>query len=415
MTGLIIAMAALAVVVAIALARPLMRRDATPAVRAEYDLTVFRDQLKEIERDAAEGLLDGEAAEAARIEVQRRMLAADEELQQSADAPVQPRRANKAMAAAVAIGVPLAAAAMYVVLGSPEQPDQPFASRDIPAERGARHTASREASGGTTMPDDIQAMVGRLAEKLLNDPDDIDGWLLLGRSYVAMDRFDDAMNAYGRARKLAEGRSDVEIAYAEALILTNEMKVIEDAAAIFRAVREKEPFEPKSRYYLGLKKAQAGEIAGALQDWADLVAISEAEAPWVPVVRQQIARAAEELNIDPKTLTMSEEARNLLATQPPVLRPTTPIMPDEPAAAATAEQPPAAAPGPTREQMEAAQDMTAEDRSQMIRGMVERLADRLKDNPDDLAGWRRLERAYRVLGDTAKADEAAAAIKRLSQ
>ncbi|MEQ8806379.1 MAG: c-type cytochrome biogenesis protein CcmI, partial [Rhodospirillales bacterium] len=67
-----------------------------------------------------------------------------------------------------------------------------------------------------------------------------------------------------------------------------------------------------------------------------------------------------------------------------------------------------------REQMEAAQDMTAEDRDAMIRGMVERLADRLKENPDDLAGWRRLERAYRVLGDTAKADAAAAEIKRLS-
>ncbi|MAO57208.1 MAG: hypothetical protein CMM61_16150, partial [Rhodospirillaceae bacterium] len=75
---------------------------------------------------------------------------------------------------------------------------------------------------------------------------------------------------------------------------------------------------------------------------------------------------------------------------------------------------PAAQPGPTQEQMRAAQEMSPEDRAEMIRGMVQRLADRLAENPDDLAGWQRLERAYRVLGDTEKADEAAGQVKRLT-
>ena len=405
MTALVIAMAVLAAGVGLALAGPLLRRNAVPAARAEYDLTVFRDQLQEIERDAAQGLLDAEAAEAARLEVQRRMLAADTELQTGTGAPGSggPRRLTAIL---IGAGVPLAAAALYIMLGSPDQPDQPFAARDLPTEQVAAQTTARPEPNP-----EMTAMVGRLAERLTENPDDIEGWLLLGRSYISMERFADALNTFAHARKIADGRVDVDIAYAEALILTGQMKVTDDAAAIFRAVRDKAPFDPKARYYLGLKKAQAGDVNGALQDWADLVAISPEEAPWVPVVRQQIARAAEDLKIDPLTITMSEDARKLLAQQPPVLRPSTPIMPPAETAGPDA---PTAQPGPSREQMEAAQEMTAEDRDAMIRGMVERLANRLKENPDDLAGWTRLERAYRVLGDTAKADAAAAEIKRLA-
>jgi cytochrome c-type biogenesis protein CcmH len=412
MTALVIAMAVLAAVVGLALAGPLLRRNATPAARAEYDLTVFRDQLKEIERDAAQGLLDAETAEAARLEVQRRMLAADTELQAGSSAMAGGGGPRRLTAVLIGAGVPLAAAALYVVLGSPGQPDQPFAARDLPAEQVAAQTAARPEPNP-----EMTAMVGRLADRLKDNPDDIEGWLLLGRSYISMERFAEALSAFARARKIADGRTDVEIAYAEALILTGQMKVTDDAAAIFRAVRDKAPFNPKARYYLGLKKAQAGDVNGALQDWADLVAISSEDAPWVPVVRQQIARAAEDLKIDPLTITMSEDARKLLAQQPPVLRPSTPIMRPEgadPHAGHPHAEAPAAQPGPSREQMEAAQDMTAEDRDAMIRGMVDRLADRLKENPDDLAGWTRLERAYRVLGETAKADAAAAEIKRLT-
>mgnify|MGYP003633790395 CR=1 FL=1 len=406
MTALVIAMAVLAAVVGLALAGPLLRRNAAPAARAEYDLTVFRDQLKEIERDAAQGLLDAETAEAARLEVQRRMLAADTELQAGSGAAAGSGGPRRLTAVLIGAGVPLAAAALYIVLGSPDQPDQPFAARDLSAAQAAVQTAARPEANP-----EMTAMVDRLAERLQENPDDIEGWLLLGRSYISMERFAEALNAFARARKIADGRTDVEIAYAEALILTGQMKVTDDAAAIFRAVRDKAPFNPKARYYLGLKKAQAGDVNGALQDWADLVAISSEDAPWVPVVRQQIARAAEELKIDPLTITMSEDARKLLAQQPPVLRPSTPIMPPAETAGPDA---PTAQPGPSREQMEAAQEMTAEDRDAMIRGMVERLANRLKENPDDLAGWTRLERAYRVLGDTAKADAAAAEIKRLA-
>ena len=421
MTGLIVAMAILGAAVGLALAWPLIKRRGAPATRADYDLTVFRDQLAEIERDAAGGLLDAEAAEAARLEVQRRLLAADAERAATAPtADTSAPRPARVTAALVACGVPLAAAVFYLLHGSPFQPDQPYAGRDIAAEShrvagagGQAQTQSDPAQQAAEAAQrrDMEAAVARLEKKLEEAPDDIDGWLLLGRSYIALDRNDDAMAAYGKARALADGRPDVEVTYAEGLILAGGMKVVEPAAEIFRAVTEKSPFEPKSRYYLGLKKAQEGDTAGALQDWADLVAISEADAPWVPIVRNQIMRAAEELKIDPASVQMSEAARELIASQPPVLRPDTPILPPD---AGTAAEGPGAVPGPSREQIEAARDMTPEEREGMIRGMVQRLADRMAENPDDLAGWQRLERAYRMMGETEKADDALAQIKRLS-
>ena len=422
MTGLIVAMAILGAAVGLALAWPLIKRRGAPATRADYDLTVFRDQLAEIERDAAGGLLDDEAAEAARLEVQRRLLAADAE--RAATAPTADTSAPRPVrvtAALVACGVPLAAAVFYLLHGSPFQPDQPYAGRDIAAEshrvagvggQGQVQADPAQQAAEAAQKRDMEAAVARLEKKLEEDPDDIDGWLLLGRSYIALDRNDDAMAAYGKARALADGRPDVEVTYAEGLILAGGMKVVEPAAEIFRAVTEKSPFEPKSRYYLGLKKAQEGDTAGALQDWADLVAISEADAPWVPIVRNQIMRAAEELNIDPASVQMSDAARELIASQPPVLRPDTPILP--PDAGTAAAEGPGAAPGPSREQIEAARDMSPEEREEMIRGMVQRLADRMAENPDDLAGWQRLERAYRMMGETEKADDALTQIKRLS-
>ena len=422
MTGLIVAMAILGAAVGLALAWPLIKRRGAPATRADYDLTVFRDQLAEIERDAAGGLLDDEAAEAARLEVQRRLLAADAERAATAPtADTSAPRPARVTAALVACGVPLAAAVFYLLHGSPFQPDQPYAGRDIAAEshrvagvggQGQAQADPAQQAAEAAQKRDMEAAVARLEKKLEEDPDDIDGWLLLGRSYIALDRNDDAMAAYGKARALADGRPDVEVTYAEGLILAGGMKVVEPAAEIFRAVTEKSPFEPKSRYYLGLKKAQEGDTAGALQDWADLVAISEADAPWVPIVRNQIMRAAEELNIDPASVQMSDAARELIASQPPVLRPDTPILP--PDAGTAAAEGPGAAPGPSREQIEAARDMTPEEREEMIRGMVQRLADRMAENPDDLAGWQRLERAYRMMGETEKADDALTQIKRLS-
>ena len=143
-------------------------------------------------------------------------------------------------------------------------------------------------------------------------------------------------------------------------------------------------------------KAQAGDLAGALQDWIDLAAIAPPDAPWLSAVREQIARAAADLGTDPSTLAPSAEVADLL-----------------PEGTAGTTRP--SLPGPTREDVAAAADMSAEDRAAMVRAMVERLAARLEEDPDDIDGWRRLARAWSVLGEARKAAEARARAEALER
>jgi cytochrome c-type biogenesis protein CcmH len=121
-----------------------------------------------------------------------------------------------------------------------------------------------------------------------------------------------------------------------------------------------------------------------------LLALSPADAAWLPVTREHLQQAAQRAGIDPATIQPSAEARELATT--------------------VARMPP-----PSTADAAAAKEMSTEDRGRMIRGMVERLAARLRDNPDDLEGWRRLARAYQVLGDTDKASDAHAKIEALER
>jgi cytochrome c-type biogenesis protein CcmH len=388
--GLWITIAVLTAVALGLLLVPLARRGRAPApTRAQYDITVFRDQLAEVDRDLERGLLGDEQARAARIEIQRRMLAAGpEDGSGGTEELARPRpRGSVAVIAAIAVAVPAGAVGLYLYLGSPGAPGQPF------AERG---TATADADAGAGDREGLLAVVGRLAERLLRNPDDLKGWLLLGRSYMTLEHYDDAANAFRRAMGLGDNRADIAADYAEALALGDGGPITPEVRQIFEGVFAAEPGNMKARYYLGMAKAQQGDVRGALQDWVDLRILSPPDAPWGPMLDQQIERAARALGIDPATVEPSPGAAALAGARAPS-RGTPP------------GAPPATTPaGPGRADMEAAARMSDEERAAMIRSMVNRLAGRLEENPGDREGWLRLARAYEVLGETEKAGEARA-------
>ncbi len=231
--------------------------------------------------------------------------------------------------------------------------------------------------------------VRALARALESRPNDVEGWALLGRSYVGLQQFPEAVDALGRAHALAPDRADIAASYGEARVAAADGRVTDEARSVFAGVLAADPREPRARFYLGLAKAQGGDVRGALQDWVDLVALSPADAPWLAAVREQIARAAGELGVDVASLSPSAEAEALGGAP--------------------------AGPGPGAGDIEAARQMTPEDRGRMIRSMVERLATRLEASPDDREGWLRLARAYDVLGETDKAAEARARAAALAQ
>jgi cytochrome c-type biogenesis protein CcmH len=359
-----------------------LRRGRAAGTRAHFDLRVYRDQLGEVDRDARRGLLGREEAEAARAEVKRRMLAAAATLEANEAHDATPARPGTARAAAViALVVPTAATLLYLTLGAPGTPDRPL------AERGAEQTAAIEHD---EQAGSLEQVVAQLAKKLESRPDDAAGWFLLGRAYMTLDRYRDAGDAFRRARQLAPDRPDVAGAFAEARIAAGGGRVDDEARAALRSVLELDPTSPQARFLLALDRAQQGDLRAAAQGWADLVALSPADAAWLPTTREHLQQAARRAGIDPATIQPSAEARALAATV-------------------------AATPTPSAADAAAAEETSSEERTRMVRGMVERLAARLRDNPGDLDGWRRLARAYRVLGDTEKATDAQAKIDALER
>ena len=392
MTGLWIVLALMTAVVLAVLLAPLIRGAGKrgPA-RSEYDLAVFKDQLAELVRDRERGWLEGGEAEAARIEIQRRMLAASS----GADETEAPAPLKWPSVAVIGVAISAAAFGFYFVLGSPNVPNQPFAERNIASEIAARE--------GRLNRDEVLGLTAKLEQRLRENPGDVNSWMLLGRTYLTINEIDTALAAFRKALEVGYHRPGVVSSYAEALVLAERGHVPPEARELFSEILEADPLNPKARYYLGLELAQRGKVKEALQAWVDLRSLSPEGAPWLAAVDQQIASAGKELGLAPWAVKPSAEALALALTRGLKTGPAAPA-----AGAPSAGAPPSQPRGPSTADVEAASQMSAAERNQMIRTMVQRLADRLKENPDDRAGWQRLARAYEVLGETEKARDAKA-------
>ena len=350
---------------------PVLRRHRREPSRADYDLTVYRDQLHELESDRARGLVNEEQEEAARTEIERRMLRAarSREAAQAAEeksfepAGAKARAGWRRRVAAIGLGlcVPAFAAGVYASLGSPGLPGRPFAE----IERPAKPPAAAEA---------LNEPVERLKARLQANPENLDGWLLLGRSYVVLQLYPEAADAFRKAAALSGGDADVLAMLGEAIVWANDGMVVPEAVGAFRQVLDARPADPAARFHLALARAQAGAVQEAYDMWLALAADTPADAAWRADLEQLIGQAAEVLGVEPGVA---------------------------PRAPAVAEAPA----GPTAEDMAAAAEMSPDERMEMIRSMVEGLAERLEENPDDPEGWRRLARSYAVLGEPEKATE----------
>ncbi len=349
---------------------PLLRGPRGNRPRAAQGLDVYRDQLAEIERELERGELGAEQAGAARGEIERRLLAAAEAAESApgqGTGPAAPgRAATWGFALALSIALPAAAIALYLALGSPGVPSLPFAERSPPA-------APPEPAFAREMED----LAAKLARRLAEDPDNRAGWLLLGRTYGQLRRFDKAVQAYRTALSRGFDGAEIRGALGEALVARAGGVVDTEARREFAAVLEKDPSNPRARYYAGLALAQDERLQEAIDVWTDLLRAAAPDAPWREVVAQQIRRAAARLGIEPPELP-----------------------------AAPSQAPRATAPAPGAAEVEAAGEMSPEERAAFIRSMVERLARRMEAQPEDFEGWLRLARAYSVLGEAAKAKAA---------
>ena len=378
MIGLWVMIAVLTAVVMAMVVFPLLRRRVSGEPdRAAYDLTVYQDQLAEIDRDIERGLVPVDHAEAARLEIKRRMLSIGAAAPETGP-PARQAGRSPVLATVLAVMVPLIALGLYWDLGHPGGFEQPMV-----------------ASGPDGRSMTMEEAVAQLQRRLDAEPANLEGWLLLGRSYLSLGRPAEAVVAYRTAVALSGQRPDVVADYGEALVAADQGRVLPMANSLFKRAVADDPSDTKARYYIALGKAQRGDLEGALQDWTDVLALSPADAPWIPAVREQVDRAARDLGVDPRSVAPSAEVRALAGPAPvPGSIPSPGMAPD--------------VAGPTEEDVAAAERMSAEDRAAMVRSMVERLAARLENDPDNLEGWLRLAGAYEVIGQPDKAREARA-------
>jgi cytochrome c-type biogenesis protein CcmH len=306
------------------------------------EVAVYKDQLAEIERDLAAGLIAAPEAEAARVEISRRLLAAA--ASEPVSEPKSSLRWRRAAAVLALVGLPLVAIGIYMPLGSPLLRDFPLAQR----ERGS----------GSGMAQSLENLVVQVEQHLEKNPTDGRGWNVLAPVLERLGRFDDAVRAYRSSitynGESAERRADL----GEAIAAAANGVVTAEAKTEFERAQALNADDPKANYFLGLAAEQDGRKDDAANIWRALLAKAPADAPWRPLVQTSLAR------VGGGGATM-------------------PALSDETIAAS--------------------KDMNAGDRNAMVRGMVERLATRLKQNGDDVEGWLRLVRAYLVMGDRDKA------------
>jgi len=324
---------------------PLARRGSD--LRGGSDVAVYRDQLAEIERDRAAGLIAENEAAGAQVEVSRRLLAAaDAQAPTPADA-VSATWRRRAVAVAALILLPLGAATLYVALGSPSLPDQPLAARLA----GARGNPS------------IHTLITQVEDHLTRHPEDGRGWEVIAPVYLRLGRFEEAVKARRNAVKFNGATAERESALGEALVFAANGVVTAEAKAAFERAIALDANSVQARYFLGLAAEQDGDRTQAAATWRALIAAAPPDAPWLELLRSALARV------------------------------------EGPAGGSGA----AAGPSVDASDDQAAVQLSPEQRKAMIEGMVNRLSERLHRDGADVDGWLRLVRSYMVLGEPDKA------------
>jgi cytochrome c-type biogenesis protein CcmH len=305
------------------------------------EAAVYKDQLSEIDRDVATGLIGASEAGAARVEISRRLLAAaDHQREQPIASSLKLRRSVAVLAL---VGLPIVAVALYLPLGSPRLGDFPLAER----------------TRAPNVAQPLDNLVAQVEAHLEKNPTDGRGWSVLAPVLARLGRYDDAVRAFRNSITYNGDSADRRADLGEALAGAAGGVVTSEAKAEFERAVALNADAVKASYFLGLATEQDGRSAEAASIWRAMLAKAPADAPWRPLVQAALARVG-----GATAPTLSDDA------------------------------------------MAAAKGMSETDRGAMIRGMVERLASRLKQNGDDVEGWLRLVRAYMVMGDRDKARSA---------
>ncbi len=423
------------------IARPYFKARSIEMTSSDGAISIYRDQMDELERDLKAGQISESEFASAKMEIERRALSAARRL----DTGFLSSPRSLVTAAVLVLCVCGFTTALYSEIGAPRYQDMPLVARKT-------EEMIRRAEAG-----DIGSRIQLLIERTENEPESFESWWMLARSYAAVGDHASSADAYRHVVDLAEGRPAVLSAYAEAMTLANGNKVPSAERVIFEQLAA-EQADPRARYYVALAKAQSQDFQNAIDDWALLARDSAPDAPWMPLVRRDIVNMARFLQVDVTTYlsdatdieiassgqsgSASVQVSSLVAsleadpmdhkgwialararseqgdTEGAVEAITSarrhfagaPFVLDLIAQAEFElglDLLPPSSRGPTKEEMVAASNLSQSERDDMIAGMVAGFAARLETQPNDPDGWVMLVRSYATLGQHEKAREAA--------
>jgi cytochrome c-type biogenesis protein CcmH len=395
-------------VAAVMVSAPFIRRFNRSQAGAVGDIEVYRDQLKEVESELQQGLIDAAQAETARVEIKRRALAADR-MEQTALPALSRDDRNFAVMGVTGIVV-LGSVGLYAATGNPDLPSMQGASAPRTTSGLAREASTpesftvptqspagedrRQPRLQTGLPP-VEEMIGRLAARLAQNSNDVAGWRTLGWSYASIGHFSEAAEAYAKAIELSPGATEIRSARIEALVKSADGIVTADARNAIEETLRVDSKDARARFFKGLAKEQDGDKASALAQWTELLKDVNSDEPWVADLQNRISMLERDIGVD--------------AIRPTPPRPSTAGGLLEALGASTGPQ--MSRPiekGPNPEDVRAAEAMPAGDRAAMIQGMVDGLAGRLEKSPRDADGWIKLIRSRAVLGETELAKRALA-------
>ena len=402
----------------------------------------------------------------ARAEISRRMLNAASLAQKVGTVSTGPRLGSGLVAGLSLIAVPVVAAGLYLATGSPGAPDQPFAARE-PAQQVATQTgrpsqAQAEAATPARPPalgdPEYVDLIARLEQRLATRENDIAGLRLLAQGYMRLERFRDAWPVYQRLIGVlgAEAEAELHASMAEAMVLSAEGYVSPEAERALGEALSRNPNLQVARFYAGVSLAQNNMILQAIDVWEKLQAETDADTPWRPWLDNMLARAqemrdrglaqagptqeqiaaAEDLSPEERDAVVNSMVQGLeerLLTEGGTAQKWNQLInsymflgrrDDAERIAGIARErlsggalqtvetelarlglSDSAAPGPTEEDISAARDLAPEERQEMIRAMVDRLAERLESEGGSAEEWYRLMNSNVVLGEMDRARE----------
>ncbi|WP_209883500.1 c-type cytochrome biogenesis protein CcmI [Rhizobium leguminosarum] len=329
-----------------ALMHPLSSGHARP-LNDGVDANVYRDQLIELENELATRQIAADEYELAKAEAARRLFKAVERPHASSG----PRRSHGRVRFAVAAFLPLLSIGLYVSLGSPELQSRPL--------------QARLADPGQ----DLQILVKKTQDHLVRSPEDGRGWDVIAPVLLKMGRADDAADAYHSALRILGPSVPRLDGLSQALMAGSNGIVGEEIRVVLQSLLKIDPANPRARFYVALGLEKEGRTADAVTAFEAIAMTSPANAPWLPLVNEHVAR-----NGGTPVIATDKSLSN-----------------------------------PSKEDVASAENLDQTDRQQMIRGMVQSLDAKLSADPNNFEGWVRLVRSYAVLNDK---DRAAAALKR---